>query len=150
MELAAHLSSDVTLTDRVIKVNHAGENRAVNICRAQRLMCWWRDAALKADLYELRVHEETHRAIFAAAGVPPWRNFSGKSCPHGDCRDGIPLRRIGDTAFPSTIRLSTCGLVVVTTKNIPMDFCASLSRRHPSFERCFERSMFAQGWKRWR
>ena len=56
----------LTYAERVLKVNHAGEHGAVNIYRGQRLMCFWRDAALKRDLEEFRSHEERHRAIFAA------------------------------------------------------------------------------------
>ena len=52
--------------DRILKVNHAGEHGAVNIYRGQRLVCFWRDDALKRELEELRAHEERHRAIFAA------------------------------------------------------------------------------------
>jgi ubiquinone biosynthesis monooxygenase Coq7 len=52
--------------DRILKVNHAGEHGAVNIYRAQRLVCFWRDAALRQELEEFRAHEERHRAIFAA------------------------------------------------------------------------------------
>jgi 3-demethoxyubiquinol 3-hydroxylase len=66
MEIAARLEPGETLGDRIIKVNHAGEHGAVNIYRGQRLACWWREADLKRSLDELRSHEETHRAIFAA------------------------------------------------------------------------------------
>jgi len=52
--------------DRILKVNHAGEHGAVNIYRGQRLVCFWRDEALKRELEEFREHEERHRAIFAA------------------------------------------------------------------------------------
>jgi 3-demethoxyubiquinol 3-hydroxylase len=52
--------------DRILKVNHAGEHGAVNIYRGQRLVCFWRDDALKRELEEFRAHEERHRAIFAA------------------------------------------------------------------------------------
>ena len=52
--------------DRVLKVDHAGEHGAVNIYRGQRLVCSWRDEALKRELEEFRAHEERHRAIFAA------------------------------------------------------------------------------------
>jgi ubiquinone biosynthesis monooxygenase Coq7 len=55
-----------SLADRILKVNHAGEHGAVNIYRGQRLVCFWRDAALKRELEEFRAHEERHRAIFAA------------------------------------------------------------------------------------
>jgi ubiquinone biosynthesis monooxygenase Coq7 len=56
----------ITHADRILKVNHAGEHGAVNIYRAQRLVCWWRDAELKRELENFRAHEERHRAIFAA------------------------------------------------------------------------------------
>ena len=56
----------LSLADRILKVNHAGEHGAVNIYRGQRLVCFWRDAALKRELDEFRAHEERHRAIFAA------------------------------------------------------------------------------------
>jgi ubiquinone biosynthesis monooxygenase Coq7 len=52
--------------DRILKVNHAGEHGAVNIYRGQRLVCFWRDEALRRELEEFRAHEERHRAIFAA------------------------------------------------------------------------------------
>jgi ubiquinone biosynthesis monooxygenase Coq7 len=58
--------AQLTYADRVLKVNHAGEHGAVNIYRGQRLVCFWRDAALRQDLEEFRAHEERHRAIFAA------------------------------------------------------------------------------------
>jgi ubiquinone biosynthesis monooxygenase Coq7 len=54
------------LAVRILKVNHAGEHGAVNIYRGQRLVSFWRDAALKRELEEFRAHEERHRAIFAA------------------------------------------------------------------------------------
>lgn len=52
--------------DRILKVNHAGEHGAVNIYRGQRLVCFWRDDALKRELEEFRSHEERHRDVFAA------------------------------------------------------------------------------------
>ena len=64
MELTAQLSAE-TLGDRILKVNHAGEHGAVNIYRAQRLACWWRDTSLRSALLEFQTHEEAHRAIFA-------------------------------------------------------------------------------------
>jgi ubiquinone biosynthesis monooxygenase Coq7 len=60
------VSRALTHADRILKVNHAGEHGAVNIYRAQRLACFWRDAELKRELEEFRAHEERHRAIFTA------------------------------------------------------------------------------------
>lgn len=56
----------MTHADRILKVNHAGEHGAVNIYRGQRLVCSWRDDALRRELEEFRSHEERHRDIFAA------------------------------------------------------------------------------------
>jgi ubiquinone biosynthesis monooxygenase Coq7 len=56
----------LTHADRILKVNHAGEHGAVNIYRGQRLVCFWRDAALKRELEEFHAHEQRHREIFAA------------------------------------------------------------------------------------
>jgi 3-demethoxyubiquinol 3-hydroxylase len=66
METAARLNLGETLGDRVLKVDHAGENGAVNIYRAQRVACFWRGAELQRELAEFQEHEERHRAIFDA------------------------------------------------------------------------------------
>jgi 3-demethoxyubiquinol 3-hydroxylase len=66
MEITARLADGESLGDRILKVNHAGEHGAVNIYRAQDLVCRWRDTELRAELREFRQHEERHRAIFAA------------------------------------------------------------------------------------
>src|SRR5262245_8001063 len=67
MELSARLKADETLADRILKVNHAGEHGAVNIYRGQLVACRWRDEALREELREFQLHEERHRATFAAA-----------------------------------------------------------------------------------
>ena len=66
MEIVARLAADETLGDRIMKVNHAGENGAVNIYRAQLLASWWRKSDLKSELRQFLEHEKRHRAIFAA------------------------------------------------------------------------------------
>ena len=65
MEIIARLAADETLGDRIIKVNHAGENGAVNIYRAQLLASCWRKSDLKSELRQFLDHEKRHRAIFA-------------------------------------------------------------------------------------
>ena len=52
--------------DRVMKVDHAGENGAIQIYTGQILMARITARALVAELREFRAHEERHRAIFAA------------------------------------------------------------------------------------
>ena len=49
----------LTHADRILKVNHAGEHGAVNIYRAQRLVCVWRDPELKRQLEDERSHHDS-------------------------------------------------------------------------------------------
>lgn len=64
-----------TVAEKMIKVDHAGENGAVNIYRAQRLVARIRVPSLVGQLTEFQHHEEEHRAIFreylASIGVRP-------------------------------------------------------------------------------
>ncbi|PHR54495.1 MAG: demethoxyubiquinone hydroxylase family protein [Robiginitomaculum sp.] len=53
-----------SVNECMIKVDHAGENGAVNIYRAQKLMAYWRAPQLVANLKETQSHEERHRRIF--------------------------------------------------------------------------------------
>jgi ubiquinone biosynthesis monooxygenase Coq7 len=53
-----------TVAEKMIKVDHAGENGAVNIYRAQKLVARVRAPSLVEQLTEFRHHEEEHRAIF--------------------------------------------------------------------------------------
>ncbi len=53
-----------TVAEKMIKVDHAGENGAVNIYRAQTLVARIRAPSLVEQLTEFQHHEEEHRAIF--------------------------------------------------------------------------------------
>ncbi|WP_019143295.1 demethoxyubiquinone hydroxylase family protein [Noviherbaspirillum massiliense] len=53
------------LGGRILKVNHAGENGAVNIYSGQILMARLRAPSIVSELQEFRGHEERHREIFA-------------------------------------------------------------------------------------
>jgi ubiquinone biosynthesis monooxygenase Coq7 len=55
-----------TLGSRILKVDHAGEQGAVNIYRAQIAMARWTAPSLVAELREFKAHEEKHRALFWA------------------------------------------------------------------------------------
>ena len=66
MELSARLNPGEGLGDRVLKVNHAGEHGAVNIYAGQMLVARFTAASLVPQLRRFQVHEEVHRAIFAA------------------------------------------------------------------------------------
>lgn len=57
---------DSELANRILKVNHAGENGAVHIYTGQIFAARWRAPGLVAELTEFRQHEEKHRAIFWA------------------------------------------------------------------------------------
>ena len=51
---------------RILKVDHAGEQGAVNIYRTQIFMARWTAPSLVAQLREFKSHEERHRALFWA------------------------------------------------------------------------------------
>lgn len=53
-----------SIVEKMIKVDHAGENGAVNIYRAQYLVSSIRSPKLKSQLKEFQGHEEEHRHIF--------------------------------------------------------------------------------------
>jgi len=50
--------------DRVLKVNHAGENGAIHIYTAQILIARITAPAMVLELSEFKAHEEKHREIF--------------------------------------------------------------------------------------
>lgn len=54
-----------TKAEKMLKVDHAGENGAVNIYRAQRLVSYFRKPGLVSHLRHNQDHEEEHRKIFA-------------------------------------------------------------------------------------
>ena len=58
-------SRDTALGGRILKVDHAGEQGAVNIYRAQILAARFTAPALVRELCEFKSHEERHRAVFA-------------------------------------------------------------------------------------
>ena len=64
--LVARLKPGEALGDRVMKVNHAGEQGAVCIYRAQRWIATVVTPSLVSELAENQAHEERHRAVFAA------------------------------------------------------------------------------------
>jgi len=55
-----------TKAEKMIKVDHAGENGAVNIYRAQTLVARIRAPSLVTRLQHFQSHEEEHRRIFSA------------------------------------------------------------------------------------
>lgn len=55
-----------TLSEKMIKVDHVGENGAVNIYRAQALISAIFAPRLRAQLLDFQSHEQEHRKIFSA------------------------------------------------------------------------------------
>lgn len=57
-------STHTDLGNRILKVNHAGENGAIHIYAGQILMARFTAPAMLAELREFKSHEEKHRSIF--------------------------------------------------------------------------------------
>ncbi len=66
MESAIRASESQEFASRVLKVNHAGENGAVNIYAGQIFFARITAPGIVAELVEFKSHEERHRAIFWA------------------------------------------------------------------------------------
>ena len=64
--ISARLKKGEPLANRILRVDHGGENGAVNIYKAQAFVCAWRAPDLVQELRHFRAHEERHREIFAA------------------------------------------------------------------------------------
>ena len=54
-----------SISEKMIKVNHAGENGAVNIYRAQKIGAYMCAKSQLAEISHYQEHEEEHRNIFA-------------------------------------------------------------------------------------
>jgi ubiquinone biosynthesis monooxygenase Coq7 len=65
MEAALH-PAESDLGDRIVKVNHAGENGAIAIYTGQIILARVTAPRLVEELREFRSHELRHRAIFGA------------------------------------------------------------------------------------
>ncbi len=79
MYLSAHLHRHEEFGGRVLKVNHAGENGAVNIYAGQILAARLTAPSMLDELAEFKAHEQRHRAIFEAElrrrGLPRCRSY---------------------------------------------------------------------------
>jgi ubiquinone biosynthesis monooxygenase Coq7 len=68
-----------TFADRVLKVNHAGENGAIHIYAAQIFVARITAPSIIEQLTEFKTHEEKHREIFwlelQRRGVPRCRSY---------------------------------------------------------------------------
>jgi 3-demethoxyubiquinol 3-hydroxylase len=66
MKFISPAGADNEFASRVLKVNHAGENGAVNIYAGQIFFARITAPGMIAELAEFKSHEEGHRAIFWA------------------------------------------------------------------------------------
>ncbi len=93
-----------SIAEKMIKVDHAGENGAVNIYRAQILASKIRAKALVPQLAEFQRHEEEHRKIFGTYlsknGIR--RCVSYHACGFGGFALGFVTGLVGPNAVAAT------------------------------------------------
>ena len=103
-QISARLNKGEPLANRILRVNHGGEHGAVNIYRAQSLICFWRAPELVPELKEFQAHEERHRAVFAAAlkarGVKQGPGYA--LCALGGYCPGLITALLGRSAVAAT------------------------------------------------
>lgn len=66
MKSVPSVSKAIEYASRVLKVNHAGENGAVNIYAGQIFFARFTAPEMVAELVDFKSHEERHRAVFWA------------------------------------------------------------------------------------
>jgi ubiquinone biosynthesis monooxygenase Coq7 len=115
--------------EKMIKVDHAGENGAVNIYRAQRLAASLRAPSLRPQLLDFQKHEEEHRRIFQThlSEIGVRRCVSFHACGLGGFTLGLVTGIIG----PSAIAATTYAVehVVLTHLQEQMEFLKSDNQR---------------------
>lgn len=117
-----------TNAEKMIKVDHAGENGAVNIYRAQHLLAHLRCPSLKLRLKEFQRHEEEHRAIFAQH----LKKIGVKRCVsyHLNGFGGFALGFVTGIIGPSAIAATTYAVedVVITHLEHQMSYLKNASQ----------------------
>jgi ubiquinone biosynthesis monooxygenase Coq7 len=102
--LTATLHGSETLGDRIMKVNHAGEQGAISVYLTQRWVARWRAPDMVAELDEFLAHERRHRALFAAElkarDRPRCRSFH--LCTASGVMAGLITGLIGHRAITAT------------------------------------------------
>lgn len=93
-----------SIAEKMIKVDHAGENGAVNIYRAQHLVSRLRSPSLCPQLKEFQDHEESHREIFRtyldASKIRPCISYH--LCGIGGYALGFVTAIVGSSAIMAT------------------------------------------------
>tara|TARA_R110000868_G_scaffold6363_14_gene36188 strand:- start:759 stop:1250 length:492 start_codon:yes stop_codon:yes gene_type:complete len=105
----------------MIKVDHAGENGAVNIYRAQKLGACLRAKHLLPQLRQNQEHEEQHRRIFAAyladRCIRPCASFH--VCGIG----GFTLGLVTGLMGPNAIAATTYAVEHVVLRHLEKQIC---------------------------
>jgi len=102
--LTATLHGSETLGDRIMKVNHAGEQGAIAVYTTQRWIARWRAPEMVAELTDFLAHERRHRTLFAAelAARGRARCRSYHLCALGGIAAGIVTGLMGRRAIAAT------------------------------------------------
>jgi ubiquinone biosynthesis monooxygenase Coq7 len=118
-----------SIAEKMIKVDHAGENGAVNIYRAQRLAASLRAPSLRPQLLEFQRHEEEHRRIFQTqlTEIGVRRCVSFHACGVGGFTLGLVTGIIGPSAIAATTY--TVEHVVLAHLQEQMEFLKSDDQR---------------------
>ena len=79
MGSAASIPATSELGNRILKVDHAGEQGAICVYRAQWLVAGLTAPSMREQLADFLVHEKRHRSMFGAAlmqrGLPRCRSY---------------------------------------------------------------------------
>ena len=120
--LRATLHGSETLGDRIMKVNHAGEQGAIAVYATQRWIARWRAPDMVAELTHFLDHERRHRSLFAAElaarGRPRCRSFH--LCTLSGFAAGIMTGLMGRQAIAAT----TVAIERVVLRHLTMQLAA--------------------------
>ena len=104
MESAASIPATSELGNRILKVDHAGEQGAICVYRAQWLVAGLTAPSMREQLADFLVHEKRHRSIFGAAlmqrGLPRCRSYV--LCSAGGYVLGMMTALLGRKAIAAT------------------------------------------------
>ena len=126
MDAAANIPAASVLGNLIIRVDHAGEQGAICVYRAQWAVAGLTAPSMRERLADFLVHEKRHRSIFGAAlmtrGLPRARSYV--LCSAGGYMLGIVTGLLGRRAIAATtIALES---VVVRHLNAQRDELAAI------------------------
>jgi ubiquinone biosynthesis monooxygenase Coq7 len=114
--ISARLNRGEPLANRILRVDHGGENGAVNIYKAQTLVCEWRAPDLVEELKSFRAHEERHRELFGAelSARRVRQGLGYRFCGFGGYFLGLMTAMMGRSAVAAT----TCAIERVVLRHL--------------------------------